>query len=159
MSPSRFASTRWSTRCGMSRRAPGADMRRAYLRRAEPTDTLLDFGSQLPRLRDLRSLARRLVQCATRLVAPARVLLVVGSGADRDIAAARLPRRESAAALLAAVTPWLDAAAGQRSAALHVGPPGATAPALRCCIVAPLLARDSTLGFLYCDVEGVAWTA
>ena len=128
-------------------------------RPAAALDPLLRFGRQLPQLRDLRTLARRLVVAAKRLVAPARVLLVVGTSAGREIAGARLPQGESAAALLTAVSPWLDAAAEQRMATLHVGPPGAPAAARRCCIVAPLCGRDSTLGFLYCDVEGEAWGA
>ena len=129
-------------------------MKRLEQRRPEPTDLLLQFARELTQVRSAAALHRLLIDTAVRLASPRRALLVLESPHGLQVAAARLPRSESAAALLAAVTPWLNEVRERRAAALHIGPPGASPAGQRCCIVAPLIGAQDVLGFLYCDAEG-----
>ncbi len=96
----------------------------------------------------------KVVAAAKLLCAPKRTLLVVQTPAGLRVAASKLPRGESAAALLAAITPWVNDALAQGVPLLHIGPPGARPKEQRCCVVAPLLGECGPLGVLYCDVEG-----
>jgi GAF domain-containing protein/CheY-like chemotaxis protein len=110
-----------------------------------------------PRMNHLRSAGELhdfLIQATEHICSPRRTLLVLETPAGLQIGKATLPRGETASALLTAVTPWLNAAREQQAAALHIGPEGAPPLRQRCCIVAPLIAPEGTLGFLYCDVEG-----
>ncbi len=118
-------------------------------------------GQRLHRIGSTEALHAFVLDAAQQLCAPRRVLLVRASPAGLQVAASRVPRGESAAALLAAVTPWLQDAGAQRAAALHIGPPGALPRRQRCCIVAPLRCGPALLGFLYGDVQGrpVPWSA
>ncbi|MBN8490932.1 MAG: response regulator [Burkholderiales bacterium] len=71
-----------------------------------------------------------------------------------ELAGAQLPPGEDAQALLQAVTPWLQEAARSRMASLRHGPAGAETLDQRSCIVAPLLAQQQLLGWLYADIQG-----
>ncbi|HET9822953.1 MAG TPA: GAF domain-containing protein, partial [Burkholderiaceae bacterium] len=84
-----------------------------------------------------------------------RVLVALPQDASFTIALARLPGRESAAALLRAITPWLDEARRSRRARLRHGPQGAARIEQRSCLVAPLLQARELLAVVYADVEGV----
>ena len=64
----------------------------------------------------------RLVTDAAALCGARRVLLVLSEGAGLRVAGAKLPRGESAATLLDAVTPWLEDARCRRLATLRHGP-------------------------------------
>ncbi|MEO8523441.1 MAG: GAF domain-containing protein, partial [Caldimonas sp.] len=97
---------------------------------------------------------KRLVANAAALCAARRVLIVLGGPGDRRIAAARLPRREKAAALLQAIGPWLDEARRTGKARLRHGPSGVAARDQRSCVVAPLVSGRERLGFLYADIDG-----
>jgi GAF domain-containing protein len=68
--------------------------------------------------------------------------------------AAHLPAGEAAESLLAAVTPWLDAARRDRTARLRHGPERADPEAQRSCLVAPLVVQGDVVGWLYCDIDG-----
>ncbi|MCB2021140.1 MAG: GAF domain-containing protein, partial [Burkholderiaceae bacterium] len=107
--------------------------------------------------RGVEALCKISTQEAPALTRARRVLLILPDAAEgaHVVAHARLPQGESAANLLAAITPWLIEAHRTYSASLRHGPEGADAIEQRSCLVAPLVARRGfLLGFLYCDVEG-----
>ena len=83
-----------------------------------------------------------------------RVLLVLETPAGLRIAGSLLPRNEKPLPLLHAITPWLESARRTRSSSLRHGPAGAEPIAQRSCLVAPLVAQDESLGYLYADIEG-----
>ena len=114
------------------------------------------MATRMNQLRSADALCAFLLDATQELCSPRRTLLVLETPTGLQIAGAKLPRGETAAALLAAVTPWLQQAREQGAAALHIGPPGAAPADQRCCIVAPLIGPHATLGFLYCDIEGRA---
>ena len=95
-----------------------------------------------------------LIACAIDVTGGQRVLLVREAPNGRVIAATRLPSREDAAALLAAIGPWLDEASNERAVRLRHGPAGASAAGQRSCVVAPLLANGEVKGHLYADIDG-----
>ena len=98
---------------------------------------------------------RQLVEQAAVASGATRVLLLREGAAGPTIGAWRLPPGEDGAALLAAITPWLDEARRTRHARLRHGPAGAAAADQRSCIVAPLVA-GAVLGYLYADIDGAA---
>ena len=85
-----------------------------------------------------------------------RVLLVLETPAGLRIAGSLLPRKERPLPLLNAITPWLQSARRSRSCRLRRGPAGAEPIAQRSCLIAPLVAQDELLGYLYADIEGDA---
>jgi len=121
----------------------------------EPFKRLVDSGLRLNELRSAAELQEFLINELTQLTGAERVMLVLEGGGALEIAGAMLPRGESAAALLQAVTPWLQEARRSRSVSLRHGPPGAAPLAQRSCLVAPLVAQRRVLGHVYADVEGV----
>ena len=100
------------------------------------------------------AICERLVDDAAALCHAHRVMLILDAVEGAQISAVRLPRRESQSALLDAITPWLHEARRSGKARLRHGPPGATPRDQRSCIVAPLKAGRTSLGFLYADIEG-----
>ena len=126
-----------------------ADLARPIARLADTARRLNGLGAE-PELREL------LVKEVTELFAAQRMLLVLPEGKTLRLAGSRLPRDETAEALLQAVTPWLHQARRTRNARLRHGPKGAPAIDQRSCLVAPLLAQQGVLGYLYCDIEGVS---
>jgi signal transduction histidine kinase/putative methionine-R-sulfoxide reductase with GAF domain/ActR/RegA family two-component response regulator len=121
----------------------------------EPFERLVDTGLRLNELRSGDELHEFLIDEIAELLGAERVLLVLQSGAERQLAGQLLPRGEDAATLLAAVTPWLDEAGRTRRVSLLHGPEGADRIDQRSCLVAPLIAQRKLLGFLYADIEGV----
>ncbi len=130
------------------------------VRRPDPMTLLAEVGQRLASARDAGALHALLLDAARQLCAPRRVLLVLDTPRGPHIAASKLARGETAAALLRAVTPWLIAARAQRRAALYIGHEGVSPRDQRCCVVAPLLGAQGLLGWLYCDVQGRSsgWT-
>ena len=120
----------------------------------EPFKRLVDSGLRLNQLRSEAELHDFLVDEATGLSGAERVLLVLQGTSGRHAAAALLPAGEDAAALLRAVSPWLDEAAATHEPQLRHGPEGAAEEAQRSCLVAPLVAQGELLGHLYADIEG-----
>ena len=127
---------------------------------AEPsTDRWFEAGLRVGAITDSSALQQALVDEATSLAKADRALLVLQAPATSPtnglhIAAGRLPAGESAAGLLRAITPWLEAARADRITCLRHGPQGAAEVDQRSCLVAPLIANGELLGYLYCDVEG-----
>ncbi len=100
------------------------------------------------------AICERLVDAAAALCHAQRAMLVLDAAEGLQISAVRLPRREGESALLDAITPWLHEARRSGKARLRHGPPGAAPRDQRSCIVAPLKAGRTSLGFLYADIEG-----
>ncbi len=128
--------------------AASADLR-------EPIERLVDTGLRLNGLRSQAELHEFLIEEVAELFGAQRVLLVLERSDALQLAGSQLPRDEAAEPLLAAVTPWLHEARSTRNARLRHGPEGAEAIAQRSCLVAPLVAQQELLGYLYGDIEGV----
>ena len=121
----------------------------------EPFQRLVDSGTRMNELRNSQELHNFLIDEVTELSGAERVLLVLAEAGAWQIAGSLLPAGEDAAALLQAVTPWLEEAARSRAVRLRHGPDGAAAVDQRSCLVAPLVVQQRVLGFLYADIEGI----
>jgi signal transduction histidine kinase/tetratricopeptide (TPR) repeat protein len=141
-----------------ARRKVPAARRLAHLRirsnLGEPFKRLVDTGTRLNELRSEAALHAFLIDEITELTGAERVLLVLDAAAGRRIAGAQLPAGEDAATLLQAITPWLHEAGRSRAVSLRHGPAGVPAVDQRSCLVAPLVAQNALLGFVYADIEG-----
>ena len=124
---------------------------------ANPRDLfqrMVDTGMRLNEMRNADTLIEFLVDEITELVGAQRVMLVLEAPEGLHIAGALLPHGEEQAALLHAVTPWLLEARSARTFSLRHGPEGADSIDQRSCLVAPLVAQNQVLGYLYADIEG-----
>jgi signal transduction histidine kinase/ActR/RegA family two-component response regulator/tetratricopeptide (TPR) repeat protein len=121
---------------------------------ADPFKRLVDSGLRLNQLRSEAELHDFLIDEVTELSGAERVLLVLEHEGERQIAGALLPTGEDVAALLHAVTPWLDLATTTREPRLRHGPEGAAQEDQRSCLLAPLVAQGELLGHVYADIEG-----
>jgi len=119
-----------------------------------PFKRLVDSGLRLNALRSSAELHDFLIDEVSELSGAERVLLVLESAGEVHIAGSLLPSGEAAQVLLRAITPWLDEARDTHAVHLRYGPEGAAAVDQRSCLVAPLLAQDRLLGYVYADVEG-----
>ena len=119
-----------------------------------PLERLVDTGMRLNELRSAEELHEFLVDEVTELAGAERVLLVLESNEGRRVVCSLLPTGEDAPALLQAVTPWLDEARRTRATSLRHVPEGADALDQRSCLVAPLIAQQRLLGYLYADIDG-----
>jgi len=120
----------------------------------EPFKRLVDTGTRLNELRSDAALREFLIDEITELTGAERVLLILETVGERHVAGAQLPAGEQAPGLLRAITPWLDEARRTRAVSLRHGPDGADAVDQRSCLVAPLIAQNELLGFVYADLEG-----
>ena len=120
----------------------------------EPFERLVASGLRLNELGSEAEWREFLIGEVAELCRARRVLLLLEGPQGVRIGGARLPAGEDAAALLRAVTPWLQQARRSRAASLRHGPAGAEPIDQRSCVVAPLLAQRELLGFLYADIEG-----
>jgi GAF domain-containing protein/DNA-binding response OmpR family regulator len=118
-------------------------------------ERLVDAGLRLYNERSVPELRRLLIREARAQCGARRMLLVLETPLGLEIADSQLPRGESDAELLHAITPWLEAARRSRAAALRHGPEGARERDQRSCLVMPLVAGKELLGFLYADTEGL----
>ena len=127
----------------------------------EPFARLVDTGMRLNEIKTEAELREFLVDEVTELSGAQRVLLVLqgtathGTDPALDIAGSLVPRGESDADLLAAITPWLHEACRTRTVTLRHGPEGADPLDQRSCLIVPLIAQRELLGFVYADLEGV----
>ena len=124
----------------------------------EPFKRLVDTGMRLNELRSAQELHDFLIDEVTELTGAERVLLVLEEGDGLRIAGSLLPKGENsqagAAALLAAVTPWLAETRRSRAVGLRHDPQGAEPVEQRSRLVAPLVAGRQVLGYLYADLRG-----
>ena len=131
------------------RRRPASDLlARGALRR------VVEAGLRLQLACDEGAWCKAVTAEAVRLLGAQRVLVALASADAIEMAAAHVPGDEAADLLLAAVTPWLDAARRDRTPRLRHGPEGAEPGAQRSCLVAPLVVQRHLLGWLYCDIDG-----
>ena len=98
-----------------------------------------------------------LVEEVVALLGAQRVLVVLETPAGLRIAGSLLPRNEQPQPLLNAITPWLESARSSQSSRLRHGPEAAKLKVQRSCLIAPLVAKDEVLGYLYADIEGAVW--
>jgi signal transduction histidine kinase/DNA-binding response OmpR family regulator len=133
----------------LSKHAP-----RAGSKLRDPFERLADAGVRLNELRGISQVCDLLVEEAAQLIGAQRVLLVLDTDAGPRHAGAMLPPAEDAAALLHAITPWLDDTRRSRKPSLRHGPEGVAAVDQRSCLIAPLIAQRELFGYLYADVEG-----
>ena len=108
----------------------------------------------LNELRGSEELQEFLIDEVTELSGAERVLRVPETSGEFRIAGALVPKGEDTQVLLHAITPWLDEARRTRAVRLRHGADGADAVDQRSCLVAPLVAQNRLLGFLYADIEG-----
>jgi GAF domain-containing protein/DNA-binding response OmpR family regulator len=119
-----------------------------------PFERLAETGMRLNEIRSVAGLQEFLIDAVTELSGAERVLLVLDDGGTPTIAGALLPSGEDADALLRTVTPWLDDARRMRTVSLRHVPEGAAALDQRSSLIAPLIAQQRLLGFLYLDIDG-----
>jgi GAF domain-containing protein/CheY-like chemotaxis protein/anti-sigma regulatory factor (Ser/Thr protein kinase) len=119
-----------------------------------PAERLLQVLQRLHGLLDEAALPAFVVRQAAAMIGAERVLLVLDGPGGPQLASSRLPEGEAAAALLRAVTPWLEEARATRAPRLRHGPRGRPPIEQRSCLVAPLIAARELLGLLYADLEG-----
>jgi signal transduction histidine kinase/DNA-binding response OmpR family regulator len=120
----------------------------------DPFERLVDAGLRLNALHSAREVQDALIAETTRLIGAQRVLLVLDTDAGLCGTGAKLPPGEDAATLLHAITPWLAETRHTRKPSLRHGPQNAKAADQRSCLIAPLLAQEALLGYLYADIEG-----
>ena len=130
----------------------------------ETVQRLVDTGLRLNEQTDTAALHAFLIEEVAELLGARRVLLVLETADGPRIAGAQVPGGEPPQALLHAITPWLDEARRTRQTTLRHGPEfvdgpdgprGADELDQRGCLVAPLLAQQQLLGFVYADLEGL----
>ncbi len=120
---------------------------------------LVDTGLRLNEPETSAALHEFVIEEVAELLGARRVLLVLeapaGSSASASIAGSQVPEGESATDLLTAITPWLDEARRTRTLSLRLGPGGAEEIDQRSCLVAPMVAQQQLLGFVYADLDGL----
>ena len=121
----------------------------------EPFRRLVDTGMRLNELGGSLGLRDFLIEEVAELCGAQRVLLVLEDAAGPGIAGSQLPPGEDCQTLLSAVMPWLTEARRTRMVSLRYGPEGVAEVEQRSCLVAPLIAQQVLLGFLYADIEGL----
>ena len=147
-----------------ARRGLPEEARLAHLRLpsdvGEPFKRLVDTGVRLNQIRSAEELQEFLIEELLELSGAERVLLVLdaGEGTEPLLAGGQLPQGEDTpegrAALLTAITPWLNEARITQNIRLLHGPEGAAEVDQRSCLVAPLVAQREVLGWLYADMAG-----
>ena len=121
----------------------------------EPVERLVDVGLRLNALRAEDELHEFLIEEVTELFGAQRVLLVLEDGDARRLAGGLVPRNESAKATLESAMALIDEASAARSTRLVHLPVGVDPLDQRSILVAPLVAQQELIGYLYCDIEGV----
>ncbi|MEO8344544.1 MAG: GAF domain-containing protein, partial [Betaproteobacteria bacterium] len=119
-----------------------------------PFERLVDTGMRLNELRSAEDLHEFLVDEVTELSGAERVLLVLEGADGPRVAGSLMPVGEDTPALLLAVTSWLDEARHTRTASMRHLPEGADMLDQRSSLVAPLIAQNKLLGYLYADIDG-----
>ena len=120
----------------------------------EPFERLVDTGLRLNELRSAAELHEFLIDEATELSGAERVLLVLESPQELTLAGSLVPADEDAPALVDAVSPALQDVRRTRAASLSFNPETGNTLQQRSRIVAPLVAQNALLGYLYADIDG-----
>jgi K+-sensing histidine kinase KdpD/CheY-like chemotaxis protein/tetratricopeptide (TPR) repeat protein len=143
---------------GAKRKMPGAK-RMAHLAiessLREPFQRLADTGLRLNALHTAEEIQSFVVEEATELCGGERVLLLREHDAEVDIANSIVPRGEDAREILRSISAHVDAARRTHTAQLLHTPQSAASLKQRSRIVAPLIAQNRLLGYLYADIDGI----
>jgi GAF domain-containing protein len=121
----------------------------------EPFQRLADTGLRLNALHTGPAIQSFLVEEATELSGGERVLLVLERDGKREVVHSLLPPGEDVEKLLRDIENQLSSARLTRTADLVYTPETAPAVQQRSRIVAPLVAQNNLLGYLYVDMDGV----
>jgi signal transduction histidine kinase/CheY-like chemotaxis protein/tetratricopeptide (TPR) repeat protein len=121
----------------------------------EPFQRLADTGIRLNTLRVATEIETFLVDEALELCGGERVLLIRETDGEREVAGSVVPSGEDAAALMRSIDAHLERARNSRVAQLVHTPKTGSALKQRSRIVAPLVAQNELLGYLYADMEGI----
>lgn len=121
----------------------------------EPFQRLTDTGLRMNALRDTAELHEFLIDEATELSGAERVLLVLESENGWQIAGSLVPQGENAYALLREIEDELAHVRRTRATRLLYTPAEAAPRAQRSRVIAPLLAQNRLLGYLYADIDGI----
>ncbi|HVE51478.1 MAG TPA: GAF domain-containing protein, partial [Casimicrobiaceae bacterium] len=120
----------------------------------EPFERLVDTGLRLNEIRSSDELREFLIDEAVELSGAERVLLVLETPAGRKLAGAQTPKGENAERLMGEIAPLLDEVQRTRMSRLDYVPVDDAPLSQRSRIVAPLVAQQTLLGFLYADIDG-----
>jgi signal transduction histidine kinase/tetratricopeptide (TPR) repeat protein/putative methionine-R-sulfoxide reductase with GAF domain len=125
----------------------------------EPFKRLADTGLRLNTLHTIDAIQAFLVEEAVELSGGERVLLIVEKDHRREVAEAFLPAGEDAQLLLRTVEPYLNRTRLSRAAQLIPQIPAHQEGQHRApkagCVVAPLIAQNNLLGYLYVEMSAV----
>ncbi len=121
----------------------------------EPFQRLADTGLRLNALHTAREIEVFVVEEATELTGGERVLLLLEVDGKPTVAEAMHPRGENTTAVLRSIGTHLERARTTRTVHLIHTPQAAVALKQRSRIVAPLIAQNRVLGYLYADIDGV----
>ena len=121
----------------------------------EPFQRLADTGLRLNALRTTTEIETFLVEEATELSGGERVLLILELPDRREVVESFVPRDEDAGSILRSIEPQLARARITRATQLAYTPESASALRQRSRLVAPLIAQNRLLGYLYADIDGI----
>ncbi len=121
----------------------------------EPFKRLTDTGLRLNALHTIAQIQTFLVEEATELSGGERVLLVVEQDDERHVVESLMPRGEDASKHLRSIAPLLDQARLTRAAQRTRARKTASTLMGVSRIVAPLIAQNKLLGYLYADTDEV----
>ena len=121
----------------------------------EPFQRLADAGLRLNALHDVAEIQTFLVEEATELCGGERVLLILDSAGERVVAEAIVPVGEDTGKLVRSLDAHLARAGIARTALLQYTPKSGPVQKQRSRVVAPLIAQNKLLGYVYADMDGV----
>src|SRR5689334_5358542 len=101
---------------------------------------LVDTGMRLNDSHSAEALYESVIAESMELSGARRVLLVLERPEGLRIAGSQVSKGEDAAALLKAITPWVEEARRSLDVSLRHGPEGARLANQRSCVIAPLVA-------------------
>jgi len=116
----------------------------------EPFQRLVEISLQLNALHTLKEIQTFLVEEATELSGGERVLLILEKDGELEVADSLLPHGEDSGKVLASIGKYLTSARFTRTAQLIL--PKKTGLSR---IVAPLIAQNQLIGYLYTDMESL----
>ncbi|MBS0325591.1 MAG: GAF domain-containing protein, partial [Proteobacteria bacterium] len=120
----------------------------------EPLQRVVDGGLRMNEIRSAAELREFIVDEITELTGAERVLLALEGPQGFELAGALVPPGEDASVVLERARPLFEQAGRIRSASLAWTPARATAVKQRSKLVAPLIARQEIVGYVYADLDG-----
>ncbi|MFN8400321.1 MAG: GAF domain-containing protein [Anaerolineales bacterium] len=150
-------------RKGGSRSAPTPERLFAHLNiesnLREPFQRLADTGLRLNALKTVEAIQTFLVEEATELSGGERVMLILEKDGKPQVVDSLLPRGEDPSAVLKSISKHLAQARLTRTVQLLLPPNRQSKIANRkSIIVAPLIAQNQILGYLYVDMDSIYGT-